>query len=243
MYVTTVGNLYLDTMNQRMLIESSAHNYDLPVNVIRKTSPANTRQTTIPRNTDYELEDMYVVGEDKLQIYVDDILLCLGTEYNEIGEVGHESNKIQFIDWDVGKERNLEYIIIGKDYLTISINGERIAKIDNNIDIPVPAKTSDLVNDSGFVTSGGRVSEAGMADGLSHTLTIQKNGSTINTFNGTTDKTVNISVPTQTSDLSDNAKIVYSQDDTVSDIKIISESAYNALDKSSIPNGTVYLVY
>ena len=55
MYVTTVGNLYLDTMNQRMLIESSAHNYDLPVNVIRYTSPANTRQETILKNTNYRL--------------------------------------------------------------------------------------------------------------------------------------------------------------------------------------------
>ena len=32
--------MYLDTMNTRMLIESSSKNFDLPVNVIRFTSPA-----------------------------------------------------------------------------------------------------------------------------------------------------------------------------------------------------------
>ena len=122
--------MYLDTLNTRMLIESSSKNFDLPVNVIRYTSPANTRTSTITKNTNYKLRDKYVVGENKLQVFIDDIMLCLGTEYNEVGIKGDESDVIQFVDWDIGKERNLEYIIIGKDYLTISINGERVAKKD-----------------------------------------------------------------------------------------------------------------
>ena len=133
--------MYLDTTNTRMLIESSSKNFDLPVNVIRYTSPANTRQATIPRNTNYQLQDKYVVGASKLQVYIDDILLCIGTEYNEIGVEGEESDIIQFIDWDVSIDRNLEYVIIGKDYLTISINGEKVAKINNNINLPDPTSS------------------------------------------------------------------------------------------------------
>ena len=235
--------MYLDTMNTRLLIESSSKNFDLPVNVIRFTSPANTRQSTIPKNTDYQLQHKYVVGENKLQVYVDDILLCIGTEYNEIGIKGEESDIIQFIDWDIEKERNLEYIIIGKDYLTLSINGEKLAKVDNNIDLPIPTKTSDLVNNSGFVTSSGSVASAGQADKLTHTLTIQKNGTTVKTFDGSTDVTASISVPTKLTDLTGLEKLVSSGDDSIQDIRIISQASYDALNKSSIANGTVYLVY
>lgn len=235
--------MYLDTMNTRMLIESSSKNFDLPVNVIRFTSPANTRTATIPMNTDYKLQHKYVVGENKLQVFVDDILLCLGTEFNEVGTKGEESDIIQFIDWDIGKERNLEYIIIGKDYLTLSVNGEKLAKVDNNIDLPIPTKTSDLINNSGFVTGSGRVANADVADRLSHTLTIQKNGTTVKRFDGSANVTANLSIPTKLTDLNGIEKIISSGDDTIQDIRIISQASYNALNKSAIPNGTVYLVY
>ena len=223
--------MYLDTMNTRLLIESSSKNFDLPVNVIRFTSPANTRTSTIPMNTDYQLQHKYVVGENKLQVYVDDILLCLGTEYNEVGIEGEESDIIQFIDWDVEKERNLEYIIIGKDYLTLTINGEKLAKVDNNIDLPIPTKTSDLVNNSGFVTAAGKVASAGQADRLTHTLTIQKNGTTVKTFDGSADVTANISVPTKLTDLTGLEKLISSEDDSIQDIRIISQASYDALNK------------
>lgn len=235
--------MYLDTMNTRMLIESSSKNFDLPVNVIRFTSPANTRTSTIQANTNYKLQHKYVVGENKIQVFVDDILLCLGTEFNEVGAVGEESDIIQFVDWDVGKERNLEYIIIGKDYLTLSVNGERIAKVNNNIDLAIPTKTSDLINNSGFVTSAGTVAKAQTADKTVGTFTLQRNGTTIKTFDGSTNVTANITVPTSFSDLSGTEKVILSGDDTVNDIRIISQASYNALNKSTIANNTVYLVY
>lgn len=235
--------MYLDTTNTRMLIESSSKNFDLPVNVIRYTSPANTRTSDIPRNTNFKLQDKYVVGENKIQVFVDDILLCLGTEFNEVGMKGEESDIIQFVDWDVGKERNLEYIIIGKDYLTVTVNGEKIAKVDNNIDLPIPTKTSDLINNSGFVTGSGRVANANLADKVKGTLTIQKNGTTIKTYDGSANVTANISVPTKLTDLTGLDKIVMSNDNTVDDIRIISQASYNALNKSAIANNTVYLVY
>ena len=235
--------MYLDTPNNRMLIESSSRNYDLPVNVIRWTSPANTRLNDIPRNTNYQLQHPYVVGENKLQIYVDDILLCLGTEYNEVGIAGTESDLIQFIDWDVSKERNLEYIIIGKDYLTISINGVQAAKVNNNIDISVPTQTSDLINNSGFVTTNGTVAKALEADKTKGILTIQKNGTTVKTFDGSADVTANLSIPTKTSDLTNDAKFIKSTDGTAVDIKIISQANYDSLNKASVSNNTVFLVY
>lgn len=235
--------MYLDTMNTRMLIESSSKNFDLPVNVIRFTSPANTRNGIIPKNTNYKLQHKYVVGENKIQVYVDDILLCLGTEFNEIGTKGEESDVIQFVDWDVKKESNLEYIIIGKDYLTLTVNGEKIAKIDNNIDLPIPTKTSDLINNSGFVTAEGKVANAGTADKVKGTLTIQRNGTTVKTFDGSANTTANITVPTKLTDLTGLEKLVSSEDDTVQDIRIISQASYEALNKTTIANGTVYLVY
>lgn len=235
--------MYLDTMNSRILIESSAKNFDLPVNVIRYTSPAGTRTETIMRNTNFVIPDKYVVGENKIQVFIDDIHCCIGTEFNEIGLKGEESNIIQFVDWDITPDRNLEYVIIGKDYLTISVNGDRVAKVDNNIDLLVPTKTSDLVNNSGFITADANVASADQAGKTVGTLTIQKNGSTVNTFNGESNITANIIVPTKTTDLSDAGLLVYSKDNTVEDVRIISQSAYDALDKATIPNNTVYLVY
>lgn len=240
--------MYLDTTNTRMLIESSSKNFDLPVNVIRYTSPAGTRTSTIKKNTNFQLEDKYVVGENKIQVFIDDIHCCIGTEYNEVGIKGEESNVIQFIDWDVTPDRNLEYIIIGKDYLTISVNGEKVAKVDNNIDLMVPTKTSDLVNNSGFITSNANVASADLAmktKGTLHISVIGAHGGGAKTydFNGSVDSQVSITLPTMTTDLSDSNLIVYSKNDSVSDLRVISQSAYNALDKSTISNNTVYLVY
>ena len=105
--------------------------------------------------------------------------------------------------------------------LTIQKNGTAVGTFsanqatDETIDIEVPTKTSDLTNDSGFITgvswddvsdkpSFATVATSGSYNDLSNkptiptvndaTLTIQKNGTTINTFtaNSSTDKTVNI---------------------------------------------------
>ena len=62
-------------------------------------------------------------------------------------------------------------------------------------------------------------------------------------FDGSIDTKVNITLPTMVTDFSDSNLVVFSKDDTVSDLRVISQSAYNALDKSTIANNTVYLVY
>ena len=60
--------------------------------------------------------------------------------------------------------------------------------------ISVPTKVSDLTNDSGFITASA-VKDA--------TLTVQKNGTAVGTFsaNASTNKTINITVPTKASDV------------------------------------------
>ena len=118
--------------------------------------------------------------------------------------------------------------------LTIQKNGSTVGTFSANqstnetVNIEVPTKTSDLNNDSGFITgvswndvadkpSFATVATSGSYTDLSNkptiptvnngTLTIQKNGTTIDTFtaNSSTDKTVNVTVPTNTNELTNGA--------------------------------------
>ena len=118
--------------------------------------------------------------------------------------------------------------------LTIQKNGDTVGTFsanqatDETINIEVPTKTSDLNNDSGFITgvswndvsnkpSFATVATSGSYNDLSNkptiptvndaTLTIQKNGTNVATFtsNSNTDVTANISVPTKTSDLTNDS--------------------------------------
>ena len=66
---------------------------------------------------------------------------------------------------------------------------------------------------------------------------------TVKTFDGSTNVTANLSIPTKLTDLSGIEKIISSGDDSIQDIRIISQASYDALNKSAVPNGTVYLVY
>lgn len=125
---------------------------------------------------------------------------------------------------------------------------------DKTINITVPTKTSDITNDSGFLTSHQsiktlntnnttaqtasssetiagsgtinlhKVSKTGSYNDLLNkptiptvnnaTLTIQKNGTTVNTFtaNASTNVTANITVPTKTSDITNDSGYITSED-------------------------------
>ena len=122
----------------------------------------------------------------------------------------------------------------GDGTLTIQKNGDTVGTFsanqatDETINIEVPTKTSDLNNDSGFITgvswndvadkpSFATVATSGSYNDLSNkptiptvndaTLTIQQNGTTVDSFsaNSSSDKTVNITVPTKTSDLTNDS--------------------------------------
>ena len=101
----------------------------------------------------------------------------------------------------------------------------------------IPAFTSDLTNDSGFIDKNvndltyytlssnlSAVATSGNYNDLSNkptipivndgTLTIQKNGTTIDTFtaNSSSNKTINVTVPTTTSELTNNSGFITSSD-------------------------------
>ena len=89
---------------------------------------------------------------------------------------------------------------------TIEVNGTPQTITNKTVDITVPTDTSDLTNGAGYITSSSlpTVNDA--------TLTIQKNGTTVNTFtaNSSSNVTANITVPTDTSDLTNGAGYITS---------------------------------
>lgn len=80
--------------------------------------------------------------------------------------------------------------------------------LNGNTYTSIPTDTSDLTNNAGFITS------AALPTVNDATLTIQKNSSTIGTFtaNSSTNATVDITVPTDTNDLTNGAGYITSAD-------------------------------
>jgi len=99
---------------------------------------------------------------------------------------------------------------VGNGTVTIKRNSSTVGSFTTNqsgptlIDIRVPTKTSDIQNDSDFITSSDLPS---VGNG---TITVQKNSSTIDSFtvNQNTNKTIDISVPTKTSDLTNDSSFI-----------------------------------
>lgn len=89
---------------------------------------------------------------------------------------------------------------------TIEVNGTPQTITNKTVDITVPTDTSDLTNGAGYITS------SSLPTVNNATLTIQKNGTTVQTFtaNSSSDKTANITVPTDTSDLTNGAGYITS---------------------------------
>lgn len=117
-------------------------------------------------------------------------------------------------DWNENDSTAKSYIknkptipTVNNGTLTIQKNGVDVATFSANTafnttaNISVPIKTSEITNDSGFVTN------SDLPTVNNATLTIQKNATTIDSFtaNSATNKTVNIVVPTDTGDLTNNA--------------------------------------
>lgn len=173
---------------------------------------------------------------------------CSGIEE----ESGDESGAYPTFIWQEG----------GKTYeagQNITING-------NTISATVPTKTSDLTNDGADGTSTyaerknlATVATSGSYNDLTNrptiptvydaTLTIQKNGSTINTFtaNSSTSKTVNITVPTNNNELTNGAGYQNSsQVQNAINTAIAGITSFDMQIVSTLPasgvKGTIYLV-
>ncbi len=111
---------------------------------------------------------------------------------------------------------------------TIEVNGTAQPIVNKTVDITVPTKTSDLTNDGDGNSTYVETDDLGAAafsnqyadlDGLptiptvnDATLTIQKNGTDVATFtaNSSTNQTANITVPTDTADLTNGAGFITS---------------------------------
>lgn len=151
---------------------------------------------------------------------------------------------------------------IGNGTLTIKKNGSNVgtftanATANKNIDISVPTKTSDLVNDgsdgaSQYVENDdlATVATSGSYNDLTNkptignaTLTIKRNNTNAGTFtaNATTNKSINIAVPTKTSDLtndgSDGTSTYVESDDLPTVDTTYSSSSNNAIANSTVTN-------
>ena len=93
---------------------------------------------------------------------------------------------------------------------SISVNGVTQPIENKNVDITVPVDTGDLTNGAGFITA------SSLPTVNNGTLTIQKNSTTINSFtaNSSSNVTIDISVPTDTSDLTNGAGFLTSYTET-----------------------------
>ena len=133
--------------------------------------------------------------------------------------------------------------------LTITQNGTTVgtftANASSNVTaaITVPTATSDLTNDSGFITA------SSLPTVNNATLTIQKNGTAVQTFtaNASSDVTANITVPTAVSDLTNDSGYQTASDVTtainsaIAGITGISFEVVQSLPASG-DAGTIYLL-
>ena len=138
---------------------------------------------------------------------------------------------------------------VGNGTLTIQKNGTNVQTFTANqssnatANITVPTKVSELTNDSGYTTNIGTVTQVKVgttaynpSSGVvslpayptvnNATLTIQKNGSNVQTFtaNQSSNATANITVPTKTSELTNDSG--YITNAGVTGVKGNSESSY-----------------
>lgn len=129
---------------------------------------------------------------------------------------------------------NNSNFVSNNELAEVAFNGSYNALSDTPI---IPDSTSELTNDSGFIdknvndltyytlsSSLSTIATSGNYNDLSNkptipivnnaTLTIQKNGSTIDTFtaNSNTNTTVNVTVPTSTNELTNNSGFITSSD-------------------------------
>ena len=103
---------------------------------------------------------------------------------------------------------------VGNGTITIKRNSSTVGSFTTNqsghtsIDISVPTKTSDIRNDSGFITS------ADLPSVGNGTITLQKNGSAVDSFttNQSGNKTINLTVPTKTSEITNDSGFITSSD-------------------------------
>lgn len=104
-----------------------------------------------------------------------------------------------------------ENYVKNTDFATATKGGVVKGSVENN-KVTVEADGTMTVNTIDASKISGAVAEASK---LTNALTIQKNGSPVDTFDGSQAKTINIEVPTASTQLSDTAHILYDTDEIV----------------------------
>ena len=167
-----------------------------------KTFTANassdvTANITVPTKTsDLTNDSSFITG-----ITSSDVTTALGyTPYSSANPNGYQANVIE----------------------TIKVNNVAQTVTSKAVNISVPTKVSQLTNDSGYTSNVGTVTSVNNVSPVdgnvsltiptvnNATLTIQKNGTTVKTFtaNASSNVTANITVPTKTSDLTNDSSFI-----------------------------------
>ena len=135
---------------------------------------------------------------------------------------------------------------------TVKVNGTALTVSSKAVDVPVPTQTSDLTNNGSDGTSTyveaddlATVATSGSYNDLSNkptiptvnngTLTIQRNTTTVGTFtaNQSGNTTVDITVPTKTSDLTNDSGFITSAD--------VGVTSFNGATGAIVYHGIVYI--
>ena len=144
-------------------------------------------------------------------------------DYNDLVNKPQQiSGQVQS-DWAQTNDNAVDFIrhkptipTVNDAVFTLQVNGSQLATFtansstDTTANVVIPTKTSDITNDSGFITS------ADLPSVGNGTITLQRNSTTVDSFtvNQSSNKTINITVPEYTAG---------------TDVKISSQNAISAL--------------
>lgn len=210
----------------------------------------NITPSSLPADTDLSHYDNaqsgFITASDIPALPADTDLSHYDNTTSDFATVSQIPTDISQLNNDAGYITSASIPSVGDGTITIQKNSVNVDSFTTNqsgnktINLTVPTKTSELTNDSGFITSSSQqtVNDA--------TLTIQRNGTTVGTFtaNAATNATINISVPTSVSDLTFSGDVL----PTIDSAYNIGSASYkwdtvysNSINTDSITlNGTTY---
>ena len=209
-------------------------NYVKQITLAEINSWNNKQDTLVSGSTIKTINNTSLLGSGNINVDVNytagtgiditsDVISNTITSYNDLDDLPEIPTKTSDLtnDSDFITSDELSDVAFSGSYADLSNTPE------------IPQFTSELTNDSGFIDKDvndltyytlssnlSSVATSGDYDDLLNkptiptvnnaTLTIQKNGTTIDTFtaNSSTDKTVNVTVPTNTSELTNNSGFI-----------------------------------
>ena len=122
-------------------------------------------ESQINKNTNYILPISYKVGNNSLSIYFENCKLYKDINYIEVGE--DESNIIQFLDWDVPENSNLEINIKGVSQETEIFNedtGEKLSLKELLDAIETTNGITNIKTDKNITISGEQLNTSALSN-------------------------------------------------------------------------------